>query len=378
MLPQLRQANTNTYLNNVIDSTKLSGLQITGSGNVSVSATSGGVLTINGTATDISGKLNYPTFGWTSALDPASHHIIYWKDTQHTLDSGYKIDKVVVLDTSYNSTNQNLALIKTAAGLNGETIIADSGITRTQLLDVINGGGGGGLTISGTVGNLVAVGSTSTQITGTTIVANNVVQKGTTFTANQVVVAETATAPVKIKTTGITITALSDAIANINNFITNELPDIFGDIDTLKGLSDCGGDWTFTSGFIPLEVNCHKTHNIITVTFVLSVDAGVSQWSTAHIGDYVGTPTSFNQVTGQPHKICTTYMVDNGGSMPEITSPTLIMTGFVFLDNTDKLMWKSYLPLGAATGSTSYDYGLVKGQELYVDCTFAIGADAKK
>ena len=200
LLPvQLRQE---SYLNNVIDSTKLSGLQITGSGNVSVSATSGGVLTINGTATDISGKLNYPTFGWTSALDPASHHIIYWKDTQHTLDSGYKIDKVVVLDTSYNSTNQNLALIKTAAGLNGETIIADSGITRTQLLDVINGGGGGGLTISGTVGNLVAVGSTSTQITGTTIVANNVVQKGTTFTANQVVVAETATAPVKIKNYG--------------------------------------------------------------------------------------------------------------------------------------------------------------------------------
>lgn len=221
---------------------------------------------------------------------------------------------------------------------------------------------------------MVAVGSTSNKIKGTTIVANDVVQKGTALTVNQIVVAETATVPVKIKTTGIAISILNDAISNINNVVTNYLPVI----DALQNLSDCANEWTFTGGFIPLEVNCHKTHNIITVTFVLQVDSGVSQWSTAHIGDYVGTPVSFNQTTGQPHKICTTYMVDNGGNMPEVTDPTLIMTGFVFLDNTDKLMWKSYLPLGVATGTTSYDYGLVKDQELYIDCTFAIGNEAKK
>ncbi len=366
-------SNSNTYLNTIIDSTNLSSLRVVGDGVVSVSATSGGVLTISGTDTSVD-KLRYPTSSWTVPLDPSSYHLFYWKIPGNSSDSGYTLESVVVKDSSYNNTNQTLALIKPDGGKNGETIIADSGITRTQLLDVINGGGGGGLTISGTIGNLVAVGPTSTQITGTTIVANDVVQKGTAFTANQIVVAETATAPVKIKTTGIAISTLNDAISNINNVVTNYLPII----DALQNLSDCANEWTFTAGFIPLEVNCHKTHNIITVTFVLQVDSGVSQWSTAHIGDYVGTPVSFNQTTGMLHKICTTYMVDNGASMPEITSPTLIMTGFVFLDDTDQLMWKSYLPLGAATGSTSYDYGLVKGQELYIDCTFAIGGEAKK
>lgn len=366
--------NSNTYLNTIIETTNLSSLRIIGDGVVSVSATSAGVLTISGTDTSAD-KLKYPPSSWSVPLDPGSHSLFYWKVPNRSLDSGYKLDSVVVKESSYDNTNQTLALIKPSGGKNGETIIADSGITRTQLLDVINGGGGGGgLSISGTVGNLVAVGPTSTQITGTTIVANDVVQKGTALTANQIVVAETATAPVKIKTTGIAISTLNDAISNINNVVTNYLPII----DALQNLSDCANEWTFTSGFIPLEVNCHKTHNIITVTFVLQVDSSVTQWSMAHIGDYVGTPVSFNQVTTMPHKICTTYMVDNGGNMPEVTSPTLIMTGFVFLDNADQLMWKSFLPLGVVTGSTSYDYGLVKGQELYIDCTFAIGDEAKK
>lgn len=103
--------NTNTYLNTIIDTTNLSNLRITGTGVVSVSATSAGVLTIDGTDTSAD-KLRYPTSSWTVPLDPSSYHLFYWKIPGNSSDSGYTAESVVVRDSSYNNTNQTLALIK--------------------------------------------------------------------------------------------------------------------------------------------------------------------------------------------------------------------------------------------------------------------------